>query len=453
MSKANVWFRLQMLLFAALLLPCLGLAQVAGTNAAAPKYIFLFIGDGMGPSHRQAAELALGRKLTINHLPVSGTTTTHNVDGQTTDSAAAGTAIACGVKTKNGMLGVSPDGQPLESIAVKAKKAGMKVGMISSVPLNHATPAAFYAHAKARSKYDEIALQMADSDFDFFGGAKITESSQDKSEAWQRLKDHGYATIFNPAQLADKYEGKAYVYRYMPRVIDEKVKRGFTLPQITAAAIRSLDQDKGFFLMVEGGAIDWACHRNDGATAVREVEEFDQAVQEAIDFSAKKPGTCLVVVTADHETGGMTIVEPQKLPGLLKQTESEQEFALDVTTLAKKKADADAYLAEVKRFFQRDALTSEEEKELRQSWADFLAKGAKAEGLVPPSRDALRLFDQRCGLTWTTGGHTGTPVLTTAAGVCAEAFAGNFDNTDICRRLEKMLPGVSAVTGVKNRPE
>lgn len=451
MQKANILFRLKLVLFMALLMPCVALPQPATLQEAKPKYIFLFIGDGMGKNQRQAAESALNRKLAINHLTVSGTTTTHNVDGKVTDSAAAGTAIACGVKTKNGMLGLAPDGQVLESIAVKAKKAGMKVGVISSVSLDHATPAAFYAHTKARSNYEEIAGQLGQSGFDFFGGNSLLAASKEKSEALQRIKEHGYRLIPNPDKLAEKYEGKVFIYRSFVRAIDESEKSGFSLAQITSAAIRSLDQENGFFLMVEGGAIDWAGHGNDAAMAVRETEEFDLAVQEALNFIAKQPEKCLIVVTADHETGGMTIIDSQKTPGLLRQTGSGSIGKLGsiVAALAEKNAGADVYLAEVKRYFQLDSLTDAEEKELRQSWKKYLIKGAKAKG-VPPAKDAMRLFNQRCGITWTTGGHTGEPVQTTATGIGADAFAGNYDNTDICRRMEKLLPA-GANTSAKKK--
>ena len=441
MQKANVFFRLKLALFmAALLAPCIAMTQPADLKEENPKYIFLFIGDGMGKNQRQAAESALNRELVINHLPVSGTTTTHNVDGKVTDSAAAGTAIACGVKTKNGMLGLAPDGHVLESIAVKAKKNGMKVGIISSVPLDHATPSAFYAHSNSRANYEEIALQLAQSDFDFFGGNELLAVSKGKSEALQRIKECGYCLISNPDKLSEKYDGKVFICRSFIRAIDEREKSGFSLAEITSAAIRSLDQDKGFFLMVEGGAIDWACHNNDGAMAIRETEEFDRAVQEALNFLAKRPGKCLVVVTADHETGGMTIIDHKKTPGLLRQTGSGGAGKLGsiVAALAKKNAGADIYLTEVKRFFQLESLTNEEEKELRRSWEEYLINGEKAKG-IPPAKDALRLFNQRCGVTWTTGGHTGDPVQTTAVGGGANAFTGNYDNTDICRRLEKLL--------------
>lgn len=445
MQKASVFFRLKLMLFMALLAPCVAMPQTANLKEDNPKYIFLFIGDGMGKNQRQAAESALNRKLAINHLPVSGTTITLNVDGQVTDSAAAGTAIACGIKTKNGMIGLAPDGQTVESIAVKAKKAGMKVGIITSDALNGATPSAFYAHSKSRGNYKEIGLQLPESDFDFFGGGALSGGA----EALERIKERGYLLIADPNELAEKYDGKVIIYNRFIHAVDNKEKNGVSLAQITSAAIRSLDQDKGFFLMVECAGIDHGGHTHDGAVAVRETEELDLAVQKALDFFSKQPEQCLIVVTADHETGGLTIVDQEKTPGLLRQTGGGDKLSAVVAALAKKNAGADIYLAEVKRFFQLDSLTNEEEKELRKSWEDYLIKANNktAKG-VPPATDALRLFNQRCGIKWTDG-HTGAPVQTTAVGAGANAFAGNYENTDVCRRLEKLLPAVANTSAGK----
>ena len=278
-----------------------------GRDEAKPRYIFLFIGDGMGQGQCRAAEAALGRELAINHMPVSGTTDTHNVEGKVTDSAAAGTAIACGARTKNGMLGQAPDGKALESAAARAKKAGMKVGIITSVPLDHATPAAFYAHANSRNSYADIARQLAESGFDFFAGEPLLAAARGNTEALVRIKEHGYRLLDDPAGLDDKYEGKVCICKKFKRTLARDEKDNFTLARLTAAAISSLENENGFFIMVEGGAIDWACHQNDGALAVRDIEEFDFAVRAALDFITGRPGQGLVVVTADHETGGLAV--------------------------------------------------------------------------------------------------------------------------------------------------
>jgi alkaline phosphatase len=414
-------------------------AWPGGRDEAKPRFIFLFIGDGMGQGQCQAAEAALKRELAINHMPVSGTTATHNVEDNVTDSAAAGTAIACGARTKNGMLGLAPDGRALESVAARAKKAGMKVGIITSVPLDHATPAAFYARAKSRNSHAEIALQLAESGFDFFAGEPLMAASREGPKAMQRIKEHGYELVVDPPNLAGKYGGKVFICKKFRRTAARDGKDNFTLARLTAAAISSLENENGFFIMVEGGAIDWACHQNDGAMAVRETEEFDLAVREALGFMAGRPGQCLVVVTADHETGGLSVVDPGRAPGLLSQAGSGEEFRDLVAALAKKGATADEFLAEVGKFFSMDGLAAEDDKALRRSWQ---SRAGSHKG-VAPSREALRIFNRHCGLEWSGTGHTVAPVRTSAAGIGAEVFAGNYDNSEIGLRLEKLLPAGS----------
>ncbi|MFA7159081.1 MAG: alkaline phosphatase [Kiritimatiellia bacterium] len=410
-------------------------AGPGGREEAKPRYIFLFIGDGMGQGQCRAAEAALGRKLAINHMPVNGTTDTHNVNGKVTDSAAAGTAIACGARTKNGMLGLAPDGKALESVAAKAKKAGMKVGIITSVPLDHATPAAFYAHTESRNSYAEIARQLAESGFDFFAGEPLMAAARGNTEALARIKARGYRLVADPSGLDDKYDGKVCICKKFRRTTARDGKDSFTLARLTAAAISSLENENGFFIMVEGGTIDWACHQNDGALAVRETEEFDLAVRKALDFMAGRPGQCLVVVTADHETGGLAVVDPEKAPGLLRQKGSDEEFKARVASLVQKNAGWQEYLGAVQEFFGMECLAAEEEKALRLAWEERSAgKGAR------PAREALRIFNRRCGLEWAGTGHTGAPVITSASGVGADAFAGSYDNSEIGLRLEKLLP-------------
>lgn len=409
-------------------------AQPARSAEARPKYIFLFIGDGMGANHRRLAELALNRPLAMNHLPVSGTTTTHNAKGEVTDSAAAGTAIACGVKTRNGMLDMAPDGSILEAITAKAKKAGMGVGILTTASIEDATPAAFYAHADSRSDYKAIAFQLADSGFDFFGGGGFKSgSSRASDDLWRHIRERGYS-LFPSNRMP------VIACRRLVGDIGNRAKVRLSLAQLTAVAIRSLDQEKGFFMMVEGGDIDGAGHASDGGRVISEVEKLDNAVQEALTFLAERPGECLVVVTADHETGGLTIADPGKTVDLLRQTGAWHTFRDALEGMAKTNAAAGMFMSKVKGFFQLDSLAPEEEKDLLKSWEDYL-KGQKKEKVVPPAKEALRIFNRRCGIAWTSGGnHTTNAVQTTASGVGAEAFAGNYDNTDIFRRLEKLLP-------------
>ncbi len=236
---------------------------LCGCVSNRPKNVILLIGDGMGVAQRTIAEEYSRRQgngmLAMHTLPHQGITRTVSASSLVTDSAAAGTAMACGVKTNKGYLGLDPQGQSYDSCAVLAKRKGCKVGLLTTVPITHATPAAFYAHVKDRNATAEIAVQLKEVNFDYCQG-DIPVASQ------------------NPQALADA----------------------------TEAALQKLANPKGFFLMVEGGQIDWACHDNEPHKMLQETLAFDAAVKVALAFQAGHPDT-LILVTGDHETGGLSL--------------------------------------------------------------------------------------------------------------------------------------------------
>ncbi len=227
--------------------------------AEGPKHVFLFIGDGMSLPQRMLAEKE--GPLAMNTLPFQAPTRTSSASDYVTDSAAAATAIACGVKTRNGSVGLDPEGKRLVSCAELAKKAGKKVGILTTVPITHATPAGFYAHRESRKMTKEIEADRLASGFDFFAG-------------------HAEASLKNP---------------------------GPALADLVRKALAALEGPEGFFLMAEGGLIDWAGHANDTEALIRETRAFDDAVKVALEFLEKHPDDTLVIVTGDHETGGLTL--------------------------------------------------------------------------------------------------------------------------------------------------
>jgi alkaline phosphatase len=290
-----------------------------------PKYVFFFIGDGMGTAQRIAAEeylKASGEEtsLLMNRFPAFGMTTTYANDRFITGSAASATALACGVETNVGYVGVDPDFNSVETVAEKAKKKGMKVGIVSSVSIDHATPACFYAHQPSRNMYHEIDMELANSGFDYFGGGGFKDPAGKKSKnpqgnALEVAKQNGYTIVSNKADFMalTKDSGKVIAYNdhlpdgmALPYVMDTK-PTDITLPEFTQKGIELLDNPKGFFMMVEGGKIDWACHANDAATAILNTLEFDRAIKVGYEFYRAHPEETLIVVTGDHETGGLTL--------------------------------------------------------------------------------------------------------------------------------------------------
>ncbi|MDE7135498.1 MAG: alkaline phosphatase, partial [Muribaculaceae bacterium] len=306
---------------ALLSLACAALASSAW--AAAPKYIFYFIGDGMGPGQVMNAEtynrLVLGsdKTLTMSSLPVNSYATTYSASSPVTDSAAAGTALSTGHKTKNGMLGMNPDTIAVTSVAETLKKNGFGIGIITTVAADDATPGAFYAHVPNRKMYYEIGRQAAQSDYEVIAGASMRGASKNgKSTGLIEYIESNDVVI---AKSLDDMAGtdsrrvmllpdKALWEWNMGYTIDS-IAGEPTLAQITSATIDHLMKHTPdrFFIMAEGGNIDHAGHANDGGTAVKEVLAFDQAIARALDFYNAHPDETLIVITADHETGGMSV--------------------------------------------------------------------------------------------------------------------------------------------------
>ena len=290
------------------------------------KYVFLFIGDGMSIPQRMLIDdyqkMRRGEPTYINRMPYNAVTTTQSASSFITDSAASGTAIACGEKTKNHRVGMDVEGtRDLVSIAKVAKESGRRVGIVTTVTLNHATPAAFYAHRPERGLAYEIGLDLIASGFDYFGGGGISKHNDTKNEAYRGdiydlAVEAGYNVIEIPEQGRAAFDalkpgaGKVVTIGAaadLPYRIDNDDAAIPTLAEFVAKGIELLDNPKGFFLMAEGGKIDWCCHANDAATVLGEMASFDDAVRVAKAFAEKHPDETLIVVTGDHETGGLTL--------------------------------------------------------------------------------------------------------------------------------------------------
>jgi len=267
--------------------------------AAQPKNIFLFIGDGMGFAHVSVAEAFI--PLSFTQFPVLGMAANRSANSYVTCSAAAATALATGVKTNNGMIAMDPSGKPLKSIAFDFKNAGCKIGIATTVPIDHATPAAFYAIDRSRDNYYSIASQLAPSGFDFFAGSKLT----DPRDVNEKIIQAGYAIVNTKEELAQAQPAK--------KILMHNVGKVWTLADITKIGIERLDNSHGFFFMVEGGKIDWAGHNNDSAGVINEMSGFSQAVAVALEFYKKHPNETLIIVTADHGTGGIALGDKRKI--------------------------------------------------------------------------------------------------------------------------------------------
>ena len=457
-------------------LVCVAFGAISVCCFANPKNVILFIGDGMSTPQRMTAD-EFARKaglppLAFNRLGHEATTRTCSASSLVTDSAAAATAIACGEKTNNGTLGMDTTTNRLYSMATVAKECGKKVGIVTSVTINHATPAGFYAHRKNRGDGYGIGLDLLASGFDYFAGGGLSRHD-DKRHAEYRgdiyalASEAGYAFAKCDRAAFDALKpggGKVWYVAEesnLPYAIDaEQWKDTPTLAELTAKGLELLDNPKGFFMMVEGGKIDWAGHANDAATNLRDVLALDEAVRVALDYQKSHPDT-LIVVTGDHETGGMTMGFAGTGYAFYMDRLAHQKCSADSLS-AHIRAKRPASLAELAPFltenfglrFEGDAakdpmvLNAAERDELEKAFAHDLriAKEGKKDDEAYGAAKITRLptavkniFSHKCGIGWTSGAHTALPVLTTAKGPGAERFAGFLDNTDIAKILKELV--------------
>lgn len=459
--------RLQ-LFFSFLLCTCFLYAQQA-------KYIFFFIGDGMGINQIQMTELYSAElqgnigvaPLLFTQFPIATIATTYSATNGVTDSAASGTALATGVKTRNGCIGVMKDKiTHLKSIAVRAREAGCKVGVASSVAINHATPAAFYAHNENRKNYNAIGHDLVTAGFDFYAGADFwSVTPQDSIGLYNLAYNNGYTITrgYKEFQKKARTSDKMILFqrnavskidsRTIPYAIDRQ-KTDLTLSEITRAGINILtkDPEKGFFFIIEGGSIDWACHSNDAATVIHEVQDLDKAIGVAYEFYQQHPDETLIVVTADHETGGLGLGTGSyelNLGVLSNQKISEREFSKVLNHLRKKNNGNVSWdivkksLCENFGFWKKVQLTPQQEDRLKMAYESSFINNI---GLVESeyqkdeavAAEAKKIINEIALVDWISKGHSASFVPVFALGIGAEDFQSRTDNAEIPRRIAEI---------------
>lgn len=415
---------------------------VATGYGQGPKYIFYFIGDGMGPSHILGTELYLGelqgvigrpQKLSFTQFPESAFVTTFSASNGVTDSAASGTALATGSKSYNGAIGVNSDTLPVYSIANRLAKYGKSIGIVTSVPINHATPSAFYAHNSNRNNYPEIATWMDKTGFDFYAGGDVRcNSNEERETIYKKARKKGYtiARGYDDYKKRSKNAEKMMLFQRevaieLPYAINRN-KEDLTLAQITAAGIDFLSNksEEGFFMMIEGGKIDYAAHNDDGATVFNEVLDLNEAVKVALDFYEKHKDETLIIVTADHETGGLVLGFRSDYTLNLKAL-STQKVSVEKMTeiLMNEKRCTWSRVGELVKenigVELSEKHNSEEVVELNKETAEKIAF------------NAIKKINKDAVLSWASGNHSGTFVPLFAIGKDADKFNGVIDNTDI----------------------
>ncbi len=467
-----------------------------GTNV--PKYVFLFIGDGMSYPQIQIASDYLGaleqervnsnssilmgnEYLNFMNFEAAGSAVTYDSTSFCPDSASTATSLSTGYKTYSGTINMDETKRiEYETITEQVKEQlGYKVGIISTVNLNHATPAAFYAKVASRNEYYEIGLQMIESDFDYFAGGGLLQpngADGNQESIYDLAEEAGYTVVQTQAEAArlTAEDGKAIVIGQHLADSDslsydfDRAANEWSLADYVEKGIEVLDNETGFFMMVEGGKIDWACHANDAGSTISDTLALADAVQEAIDFYNEHPDETLIVVTGDHETGGLTIgfagtdydtfltnIENQKISYAKYDSEYVAEYKENNTSF-------DEVLDDIKELFGlmtaddvNDAvkdpklvLTDYELSLLKEAYNKTMGyverENTQKEYVMygtyePLSVTITHILNNKSGINFSSYAHTGLPVAVLAQGEGAELFNGYYDNTMIYDNLAALL--------------
>lgn len=464
-----------------------------------PKYIFVFIGDGMSYSQIQSAAYYLGKdaagivgdvskssnkedspvsgSLSFFDFPIVGTAQTYDATSFAPDSASTATSIFTGNKTHSGLIGVDITKKisyPTIAEQLKQQKK-WKIGVISSVNVNHATPAAVYAHVASRKSYYEIGKQLVASDFEYFAGGGVL-SPKDKdgnSESIYSLaKKAGYTVCFEKEQAEalkngdkalviaeDLADSDAFPYE------NDREPNAWALKDYVKKGIEVLDNKTGFFMMVEGGKIDWACHANDARSSIADTVAFSEAVDVAIDFYNKHPKETLILVTADHETGGLTIGFSGTDYNLFFRTLDNQKISYAkfdsdyVSDYKKNQTSFETVMTDVEKLFGLKVpgsdgknkngglvLTDYEYNRIKDAYkktiADDKTRTQQEYELygtyTPLTITVTHILNAKAGIGWTSNSHTGLPVPVYALGAGQNLFNGYYDNTDIYKKMASL---------------
>ena len=469
------------------------LTSVQTQEAKTPKYVFLFIGDGMSYPQFQAASDYLGAladtgsddildgnvPLTFMNFPVAGSAVTYDSSSFCPDSASTATSLSTGYKTYSGTINMDETATvSYETISEKLHaQLGWKVGVISSVNLNHATPAAFYAHQAKRSNYYEIGQELVGSNFEYFAGGgllKPTGPDKDKTSLYDLAADAGYKVVMTQAEaeaitsadgkvlIIDEHLADSDAFAYE----NDRADGNWALSDYVKKGIEVLDNDTGFFLMVEGGKIDWACHANDAGSTIADTIALSDAVDEAVAFAQQHPDETLILVTGDHETGGLTIgyagtdydtfltnLEHQKISYakfdsdyVAKYKENNTSFdevMKDVTALFGLKTEGAEDDTRVLTAYELDKLKAAYEATMDAGRADA-DPANQAEYVLYGSYEPLsvtitHILNNKSGVNFASYAHTGLPVAVFALGSGQDLFEGFYDNTQVYHKLAGLL--------------
>jgi alkaline phosphatase len=417
-----------------LLIMLLSLMLVTLVIAGYTKNVILLIGDGMGINHVLLTSFIEERELHMMKAPYFGSATTYSANSNVTDSAAAGTSLSTGFKTNNGMISILPDGTIVPTIVEIAAKYGVKTGIVSTCRVTHATPASFYGHVEDRDYENELAEQLVNSPLDVVLGGGWRHfvptggSRTDGKDLITFARAKGFDYITTKSELMN-YEGDKLLGLFSSSHLDAVTERSGEqplLPEMTEKALEVLSKDGDpFFLMVEGSQIDWEAHGNDVYGVWKETVEFDNAVKVALDFAEKHPDT-LIVVTADHETGGLGLSTGDYTINLEK---IRNDYTRTADWLFYNHGDSIEELKSAMKRYCNVEMTEEDVELYKRMSAESYYGGPNSIGTI---------LSNHVDVGWTTYDHSAAPVPVFAFGPGAEKFAGIYDLTQIPRMIGQL---------------
>lgn len=423
------------------------------------KYVFLFIGDGMNANHVELTEIynnSIQKKKTkqqerISFSDFSSIGLRKNYDNNTyiPDSASTATGIASGLLTNSGMINMDTNNKSSTPITYLLKqKRNMKIGIVTTVPINHATPAGFYANVESRTQYDAIANQLTTSGFDYFGDGGFKLENLTVDEIYSKLQENGYHIVDTKEEIQNLNQDSGKVIAINPNQEDGFTKYGMNATQedlqlsdFVKKGIEVLDNDNGFFMMIESGMIDLASHNNDARGVVSEVTVLNEAVEEALTFYKKHPDETLILVTGDHETGGLGLGTQEKgysleLDVLQNQTKTYPELQQYVQEEKDRKED---FLVVWKYLEENFGFSLDDFTKVRISKDSFEELKQEYEQGNSLARKIIDIVNERAGVGWTTYDHTGAPVMVYAYGKNSDQFEGSYTTSEFNTILKKVL--------------
>ena len=483
---------LSMICILMLLIACVP-AAMAEEAPVAPKYVFMFIGDGMGNPQVTATQYYLGSienpdsefpvpaDLSFTQFEALGMVTTYDASSFCPDSASTATSLASGEKTLSGVINYDVSlTTPFKLITEYAKEAGKKVGVVTSVSLDHATPAAYYAKQPSRKDYYEIAKQgITGTTLDYLAGGGLLDLTGGEEAPQENLMDlaveNGWTipTSNEEIRTLNAQSGRVLAidpvlqdsqsihYEIDRKRLEAEGQDLLSLADFVQAGINVLDNENGFFMMCEGGKIDWSCHANDAATSIHDTLALSDAVQVAVDFAQEHPDETLIIVTADHETGGMTIgfattAYDTHFNYLTHQKISFTDFDGVIAQMRENGATFEDALKEIENYYgltttaEQDLTLTETELSSLQSAFELSMLPAEERvlgeqeallygGYEPLSMAVSHITNNKAGLSYTSYAHTGLQIPVYATGVGAENFSGLYDNTDVFNRTMQAM--------------